>query len=74
MSTVMLSYSLPEEEDDLRAAQEGSRLRAAVHDFAEYLRQKLKHGDLGPLETAIYGDAQEEWFKCLDGEGISLDW
>ena len=43
MPTAILSYNLPEEQDEFDLAYNGARLAVIVEDFDDYLRRKLKY-------------------------------
>ena len=39
----ILEFSLPEEQDEHRAAVDGAKWKYALHDVHEFIRQRLKH-------------------------------
>jgi hypothetical protein len=44
---------------------EAPRLRGAMDDYAYWLRNKIKHGDLPPEVQAFAEEAQREFFENL---------
>ncbi len=56
---VELSFNLPEEEEDFRAAINGQKLRSITYDFDQWLRNQIKYEDLTDEE---YQNLQ----KCRD--------
>lgn len=51
---VTLKFKVPEEQEELKAAQEGLALAAAMDDFDKYLRGELKYAELPDEDYAIY--------------------
>lgn len=46
-----LTFNLPDEQEEFKAAMDGSAMSCALHDIDQYLRSQLKHYDL-PDEVA----------------------
>ena len=70
---VRLTFDLPEEADEHRAALEGAATREVLRDLAEWLRAKVKYEDHSPEQNFAYQDVREQLFTFLEDEGISLD-
>ena len=64
---VSIRFDLPDESSEHRAALQGADLRAAVEEFDEYLRGKIKHED-----CAVSEEARSHLLEILDEYGISL--
>lgn len=51
---ISMHFTLPEEQEDFDAAIKGRASERCIEELDEYLRQKLKYGDLKPEEADIY--------------------
>jgi len=73
MSTVTLTFNLPEEETEARQAQEGEFAIAVLCDLDDRMRNVLKYGE----HSAAVKDMVEELRKFLrdqcDDYGVKLD-
>ncbi|HUU89181.1 MAG TPA: hypothetical protein VMX17_15715 [Candidatus Glassbacteria bacterium] len=45
----------------------------ALWKFAQYLRDRLKHGNLSNEASKVYEDIQKEFFEILENEDVDLD-
>jgi hypothetical protein len=70
--TATLTFTLPEEADDLDLARHGVNWRLVVEDLDGYLRGRLKHEDLSE-EVDLALDAARQHLHALVAErGLSL--
>lgn len=67
-----MSFSLPEEETEHRAAMQGMDLLCAVRAFEDYLRRMIKHAGLPEGQVAVLYDVQTKLLNYLDDQGIVL--
>ena len=70
---VRLTFDLPEEADEHRAALEGAASRMVLRDLAEWLRAKVKYEDHSAEKDEAYQDVREQLFAYLEDAGINLD-
>lgn len=61
-----LTFTLPEEADEHRAALEGGRWHALVQRLDDVLRQSAKHGPRKEAERA-------EWARALLRDAVSVE-
>lgn len=69
----VLSFDLPEEEQEFRMAQECGEWRIAVMDILEHLRSELKYKDLSGEKAAAYEEFRELIWNTLSDRGLKLD-
>ena len=69
-----LTFLLPEDRDEYRAASEGMHCRCVLREFDEWLRQQIKYCDLSEETTAAFTDAREKLYELANDQEISLDW
>lgn len=72
MPRATLSFTLPEETDEHRAALQGGDLLCAVRAFETYLRQTIKHAGLPEREIALLYDVQTKLLNYLEDQGVNL--
>lgn len=60
MAKASLKFHLPEDDDDFAVAVAAPRLIAALHEYAEYLRQQIKYHDKYELEPV-----RDEFYSIL---------
>ena len=61
---VELSFNLPEEEEDFRAAINGHKLRSITYDFDQWLRNQIKYEDLTDEEYQTLQKCRDQ-FKAM---------
>jgi hypothetical protein len=61
------------DEFEIRRIIQSFNMALAMWKFAQYLRDKLKHGDFSDEIYKVYEDVQKEFFEILDNEDINLD-
>lgn len=54
MPKAILEFQLPEEDLDFQYAQKGANYFFALEDIDEWLRKRIKYGDLSAKESEIY--------------------
>lgn len=69
----ILEFTLPEDDENFRIAQDGWKWQSVVRGLDEYLRGKIKHGNLTVMETAILQGARDEIYKALSDKDLTLD-
>jgi hypothetical protein len=70
--TATLTFTLPEEADDLDLARKGSDWRIVVEDLDAYLRGRLKHEDLAPDADKALDEARQKLHEFVAERGLSL--
>ena len=70
MSIATLTFTLPDDEDDFQAAQQGGAARSLLWNIDQHLRAKIKHGSLGGEAFAL---AAEIRAMILEAPGVTLD-
>ena len=73
MARATLSYTLPEEESDFKAALQGRDAKLCLWQFLMYLRNRVKHGELPPEVHDALQAARDELQSMMQEHGVSLD-
>ncbi len=69
----VLSFDLPEEEQEFRSAQEGGEWRIVMMDLLEHIRSQLKYQNLPDQKAAAYEEFRELIWNTLSDRGLKLD-
>jgi len=69
----ILKFKLPEEEVEFKQATNGGNAYAAIWDFHQHLRKRIKYEDLPEDELVIYERIKEEFLGTLDGYNVHLE-
>jgi len=67
-----LEFNLPEDDEALTDARQGSDGRWAVDDLINYLRSEIKHADHTAEEYAILDEVREKLSQILEDRGLSI--
>jgi hypothetical protein len=70
--TATLTFTLPEEADDLDLARKGSDWRIVVEDMDAHLRSRLKYEDLPEDVDAALDAARQHLHALVAERGLSL--
>jgi len=70
--TATLTFTLPEEADDLDLARRGADWRIVVEDMDAYLRGRLKHEDLPPDADKALDEARQRLYEFVAERGLSI--
>lgn len=73
MARYTLSFRLPDEESEFKAAVQGRDAKLCLWQFAMYLRNRVKHGELSPEVRQALQAAREELQSMMTEHGVSLD-
>lgn len=70
-----LRFSLPEDQDAMKVAWNGSRYHSAITDLDRFLRNKVKHAQDGVSSEVIeaYQEIRDELWLCIANNGVSED-
>lgn len=55
-----LIFDLPEEREDFEVAQNGWKYKIALDDMDNWLRSKLKYGEISATEAEIYEECRNK--------------
>lgn len=72
MPKATLSYTLPAEQEEFEAANNGWRFKAALQDVAQAFRNKAKYGDEKD-SYVTWDDAKQLFWNTLQECGVDLD-
>lgn len=67
-----LEFDLDDEEDRFSCAVNGIQWRQAVQRIDQFMRDKLKHGDLQCSSVDAMQMTRDELFKILEDEELNL--
>jgi hypothetical protein len=70
--TATLTFTLPEEAEDLDLARKGGDWRLVAEDMDGYLRGRLRHEDLPPDADLALDEARQKLHEFLTERGLSL--
>lgn len=68
-----LTFNLPTDQAEYEFAINGFQYFNALDDIREYLRQKVKYGNLKGTELKAFEAMYEKFFEILMDNKISLD-
>ena len=68
-----LSFELPAEDEDFDAALRGHLWRDAMRELDEWLRTRIKHGELDAGEHHALSDARDMLRDCMRERGLSWE-
>ncbi len=69
---VELSFNLPEEEEDFRAAINGQKLRWITYHFDEWLRNQIKYEDLTDEEYQTLQKCRDRFREMFYDEDLFI--
>lgn len=69
---VELSFILPEEEEEFRAAINGQKLRWITYHFDEWLRNQIKYEDLTDEEYQTYQKCRDRLREMFYDENLFI--
>lgn len=69
----ILSFKLPEENEEFIVAQNGSALAAAIHEFDQNLRSSIKYKseELSEMEIKILEKVRRDLWQSLQNYGVN---
>lgn len=67
-----LDFDLPEDKHEFDNATQGATMRYILWNHLEYLRGKLKHGELSDEQYQAYKDCRDTLNKSLIDEKIDV--
>jgi hypothetical protein len=73
MATAMLQFTLPEEDEEFRCAQDGWKYRRIVQDLDNLCRTKVKYGSLLAVEESVWQGVRDWLTQTMQEEGLSWD-
>lgn len=68
-----LTFTLPEEQHEYMNAVNGAKMHSILWEFDQWLRAKLKYGDLDEGQYKAYEASRTELRILLAEENIDLD-
>jgi hypothetical protein len=70
--TATLTFTLPEEAEELDLARKGADWRIVVEDMDAHLRSRMKHEDLPPDADKALDEARQQLHDFVAERGLSL--
>jgi hypothetical protein len=67
-----LNFTLPEDQQDLDDALNGSKWRNAIMEIDEQLRQKIKHGEMTDAELSVMAEIRKLLRDECQARGVQL--
>jgi hypothetical protein len=68
----VLEFNLPEERQEFDNANQGTTMKYLLYKHLEFLRGKLKHGELSDEQYDAYKDCRDNLNKSLIEENIDV--
>lgn len=68
----ILEFELPEDKHEFNNATQGATMRYILWNYLEYLRGKLKHGELSDEQYEAYKDCRDNLNQSLISENIDV--
>ena len=69
----MLTFDLPEEEEDFRSAQEGSGWKYLILDILNHLRSEIKYASISEEKKAAYEEVRELIWNSIEERKLKAD-
>lgn len=73
MAKATLKFNLPEENAEHKLAVNAGNYYAVLWDIDQYLRGKLKHGDLAESEYVVLEKTRDELRDLMNTYNVTLD-
>lgn len=73
MAKVAITYDLPEEVDDLKAALQGKDLQLVLWNVDQYLRSKIKYATSSEETHKAYTELREFIHSELEDKDVTLE-
>lgn len=67
-----ITFNLPDEQEEFKAAMDGSAMSCALHDIDQYLRSQLKHADLTDEVYQTVQEIRNELHGILSGYNLAI--
>jgi hypothetical protein len=68
----ILKFNLPEEQEEFELASNAVKYSIVLSDIDNYLRSKIKYGDLAEGEYKIYQEVREQLWQHIQDQNIQL--
>lgn len=72
MPKAMLSFRLPEETTEFRDALQGSGFKGVVWQLDEFLRMRIKHGELSDEVATALQEVRDQLHQACSESGVEL--
>ena len=69
----VLEFDLPEDNQDFKAAINGSNYRSAIWDYDQWLRSEMKYGDLPDATYKAYEECRKKLREILEEDNIQIE-
>lgn len=69
----MLTFDLPEEDEEFRQAQEGPEWKFLMMDILNHLRNEIKHAQLSQEKLAAYEEVRELIWHSIEDRKLKAD-
>jgi hypothetical protein len=73
MPKVTIEFNTIEEQHELELCINASKWYSIVSDYSEYLRTKIKYGELSDDAYKAIEEAREKLHELLNDEGLKID-
>ena len=73
MAKGMLTFDLPEEEQQFREAQDGPNWKYLVIDILNYMRAHIQHGTLPQEKLAAFEEIREVIWNSIEDRKLKAD-
>jgi hypothetical protein len=73
MAKVTIEFNTIDEQHELELCINASKWYSIVSDYSEYLRTKIKYGELSDDSYKAIEQAREKLHELLNDEGLKID-
>ncbi len=73
MAKVTIEFNTIDEQHELELCINASKWYSIVSDYSEYLRTKIKYGELSDDAYKVIKEAREKLHELLNDEGLKID-
>lgn len=71
MKTI-LEFNLPEDQEEMRFAMQGAEATTALQELDNWLRSKIKYGQLEQDSEAIYQECRDKLNELLSARDVRI--
>jgi len=67
-----LEFDLPEEDEEFNMAIKGALYRYVLQDVDNFMRDRIKYGNLPDKDADIYEEVRKHIYDCLEHRNLPL--
>lgn len=68
----IIEFQIPEEKAELEITLQAPGMHSVIHDLDNWLRDKIKHGEMTQDARGVFEDVRTELHRILEDNGVNL--